>query len=80
MTKDALADLLKSSMKEMIQEKLSEPSKTTELGFLTIPKIPNIDAMSSDDIVKLYLRLKKGESLDTIASPDLFDSIKQKPK
>lgn len=80
MTKDALADLLKSSIKEMIQEKLSEPSKTTELGFLTIPKILNIDAMSSDDIVKLYLRLKKGESLDTIASPDLFDSIKQKPK
>jgi hypothetical protein len=80
MTKDALADLLKSSIKETIQEKLSEPSKTTELGFLTIPKIPNIDAMSSDDIVKLYLRLKKGESSDTIASPDLFDSIKQKPK
>jgi integrase len=78
MTKDALADLLKSSIKEMIQEKLLEPSKTTDLGFLTIPKIPNIDAMSSDEIIKLYAKLKRGEPLSSIASPDLFESLKQK--
>jgi len=80
MTKDALADLLKSSIREMIQEKLLEPSKRTDLGFLTIPKIPNIDAMSSDGIIKLYLKLKKGEPLDTMASPDLFESTKQESK
>jgi len=80
MTEDALADLLKPLIREVLREKLLEPSKRTDLGFLTIPKIPNIDAMSNAEIIKLYLRLKKGEALDTIASPDFFESTKQESK
>jgi len=80
MTEDALADLLKPLIREMLQKKLLEPSKTTDLGFLTIPKIPNIDLMSSAKIIELYTKLKKGESLSSIASPDLFESMKQKSK
>jgi hypothetical protein len=77
-TEDALADLLKPLIREMLQEKLLEPAKTTDLGFLTISKIPNIDAMSSAGIMELYTKLKRGEPLSTIASPDLFESLKQK--
>lgn len=77
-TEDALASLLKPLIREMLREKLLEPSKTTDVGFLIAPKIPNIDAMSSAGIIELYTKLKRGEPLSSIASPDLFESLKQK--